>query len=218
MLGVRFILVICLTGILNGQSIKDPYISIELSTSWQVLCKSLTEFRSNLASITEASKILIVVRNANENCKTGGAVKGPIKVHVSILKKGGKGETDIDLTLKMRDKVKTVTYIGTFRVRYVEARNIPVQSMKFSTETILIVIGIVLAIYLIGYFLILGVQSYSSTDTEDRPLSFILATENKYFVEGVRRHKSRQYNVSKKAARKSIDNISSSHSYTSRDD
>lgn len=218
MLGIRVILVICLIDLLNGQSIKDPYISIELNTSWQILCKSLTEFRSNLASITEISSILIVVRNANENCKTGGTVKGPIKVHVSVLKEGGKGATDIDLTLKMRDKVKNVRYIGNFRVRYVEARNIPVQSMKFTTETILIVIGIVLSVYLIGYFLILGVQSYSSTDTNDRPLSFILATENKYFVDGVRRHKSRQYNVSKLAARKSIEDISSNYSYTSRDD
>jgi len=47
----------------------------------------------------------------------------------------------------------------------------------------------------------LGLKSYSSSDSNERPLSFVLAAENKYFVDGMRRHKSKQYNLSSSSSK-----------------
>ena len=50
-------------------------------------------------------------------------------------------------------------HIFHFQVLSVEARNLPAVGFKFSTQTILLIIGLVLGIYLIGYFLIVSIKN-----------------------------------------------------------
>ena len=89
---------------------------IELNTNWQTLCNSLVSFRSDIASKAGISDFLVVVSNAKQGCQNGGTAVGPIKVHVSVLREDGKGETDVKATLQVNKKLEGVKNIGGFQV------------------------------------------------------------------------------------------------------
>jgi len=98
---------------------KDPYISIEVKTTWRTFCLSLQEFRSDLSKITEINILLIVITNANEKCGDGHAQWGsePVKAFVNVLKEGQSTEVDLEATLKISDDLKNKKNVGRFQVR-----------------------------------------------------------------------------------------------------
>lgn len=189
-------------GIIQEVTASDPYISIQLQTTWKKFCPSLGIFRNELSKLTEIKVNLIVVINADQNCLDGGDKDKKVFAYVNVMRDDGTTEVSSEDTVKVRDAIERRKTIASFKVVSVNAHNVASKAFHFTEGTILLIIGIVLGIYLIGYFLILGVQSYSSSDPKDKPLSFILAAENKHFVDGIKRHKSTQFNFSRVSNKK----------------
>ena len=70
---------ILFTGILQEVTASDPYISIQLQTTWEKFCPSLGIFREDLSKLTEIKVNLIVVINADQNCLDGGDKNKQVK-------------------------------------------------------------------------------------------------------------------------------------------
>jgi len=114
-----------------------------------------------------------------------------IDVDVYITELNNNSSLDTVATgnlVNILQNVKLIGKIKLFNSTIVRVRN----KGDFSPQAIGTIIGVVLAVYLVGYFLIISMTSLGARTDSGRPVSIIMASENIHYstVDGkfVKRH------------------------------